>query len=109
MKLYKYAEDFGRMGDLDGMFFATEEQHERFMGKEGYASDILGKHSEVYLQFNDETIEEVELSETTIEEMFAVFGYCISGISALDYFEQWDEEEEEEDVSLNWGDEDFDD
>lgn len=95
MKLYRYYEDFGRMGSLEGMFLATEEEHEHFMGKEAYESDILGKHSEVHLQFNEETVEEVKLSETTIEEMFEVFGSHISGINPIDYFEQWDEEEDE--------------
>jgi len=94
MKLYRYEQDFGRMGSLDGMFFATDEEYDRFMGREGYASDILGKHSEVYLEFSEETIEEVPLSETTIEEMFEVLGAHVSGVTPLDFFEQWDEEDE---------------
>lgn len=95
MKLYRYYEDFGRMGSLEGMFFATDEQYDYFMGRDAYESDILGKHSEVELSFNDETVEEVKLSETTIEEMFEVLGSHVSGISPLEYFEQWEEEDSE--------------
>lgn len=95
MKLYRYEQDFGRMGSLDGMFFATDEEYDRFMGREGYASDILGKHSEVYLEFSEETIEEIPLSETTIEEMFDVLGAHVSGETPLDFFDQWDDEDDE--------------
>jgi len=93
MKLYRYFEDFGRMGSLDGVFFATDEEHDRFMGRSAYESDILGKHSEVEMSFNEETVEEIPLSEITIEEMFEVLGAHISGISPMEYFEQFEDEE----------------
>jgi len=97
MKLYRYEEDFGRMGSLDGMFFATDDEYTYFMGKTIWENDILGKHSQVQLDFDKTTVTEVKLSQTTIDEMFAVLGSHISGISPMDYFDQWQEEDEESD------------
>ena len=102
MKLYQYYEDFGRMGSLEGMFFLTEEQYKYVIGKTIYDSDILGKHSEVELTFDINTVEEVKLSETTIAEMFSVLGSSVSGISPLDYVDQWEEESEADE----WDDDD---
>lgn len=97
MKLYKYEEDFGRMGSLDGLFFATDDEYTYFMGRTIQEYEILGKYSEVQLDFDKTTVTEVKLSQTTIDEMFAVFGSHVSGVSPLYNFDQWAAEDESDD------------
>lgn len=56
LKLYKYFEDFGRMGYLSGVFVADDADVEEAMGEEVYLGEVLGKHSEVTATVSDETI-----------------------------------------------------
>jgi len=46
-KVYKWEWDCGRMGDLEGLFVATEEAVAAAIGKNAYFGEVLGKHSEV--------------------------------------------------------------
>ncbi len=47
-KLYSFEWDCGRMGFVEGLFVATEEEIKDAIDKEVYFGEILGKHSEVY-------------------------------------------------------------
>lgn len=48
--VFKFNADFGRQGDLTGLFIATKEQVETLIesGIEVYFGEVLGKHSEIY-------------------------------------------------------------
>lgn len=46
--LYKFYWDCGRMGDLQGLFFADSVDVAEAMGHEIYFGEVLGKHSEIY-------------------------------------------------------------
>ena len=46
-KVYKWEWDCGRMGDLEGLFVATEAVVAAAIGKNAYFGEVLGKHSEV--------------------------------------------------------------
>ncbi len=60
MKIYKYSEDFGRMGDLEGVFVADDDTiTELRKVKEIYLGEVLGKHSEVYATVDDSTLKEI--------------------------------------------------
>lgn len=52
--LVEYSRDFGRMGSLDGKFLCTQDTWDKLQPKEWYASDILGKHSEIMSDFSSE-------------------------------------------------------
>lgn len=47
-KVYKWDFDCGRMGSLDGLFVADEQDVAAAIGKDVYFGEVLGKHSEVY-------------------------------------------------------------
>lgn len=79
------------MGDVDGMFFAEEEDVKNAIGKEVYFGEILGKHSDIYGTLEDGEIEEIELSATTLKEMYEILGTNISGYNPLEYLSE-DEE-----------------
>jgi hypothetical protein len=54
LMLWRYEDDFGRMGSLDGCFLASIYDMEQVEGKTAYLYDVLGKHSEIHLQFDME-------------------------------------------------------
>lgn len=96
--LYRYTQSFGRMGALEGIFSATEEQVAKMKGKELYLGEVLGKHSEVYGAINDETLELLTQDQEFIAQA-EVYGLIPSGIDILERFEDWltDNPEEAED------------
>lgn len=48
--IYKFSIDFGRSGDLQGVFIATDQQVKKLISSkiEVYFGEILGKHSEFW-------------------------------------------------------------
>lgn len=98
-KLWKYYVDFGRMGQIASTFFATEEEIEYLKTKTIYLDDVLGKHSEVILDFTDlqegELTQVVGFSDTTLEEIFRVMGDLVGGwFYPWDYQDQWTDEDD---------------
>jgi len=59
MNLYKWSCDYGRMGCVEGLFAATQEQVDNLSGKTVYFGEILGKHSEVKITFEKGDIKKV--------------------------------------------------
>ncbi len=45
--IYKFYVDYGRNGNVEGIFIAEKCEVEELYGKEVYFGEILGKHSEV--------------------------------------------------------------
>lgn len=87
MKLYRYHEDFGRMGCLDGVFIADDADLSWFMGADVWVDDVLGKHSEIRVSFNESTVTELGVGEQTAHELFNAIGKDISGMTpySVDY------------------------
>ena len=94
-KIYKFEADFGRMGDLEGVFVSTDEALEELYGKEIYFGEVLGKHSEVVLTLKPDHITEVTDDEKFIE-LFENYG-LENGYNPFDYYEEEDEDEEDDD------------
>jgi hypothetical protein len=101
-KIYKFQADFGRMGDLEGVFVSTDEQLHGLYGEEIYFGEVLGKHSEVILTLDPKHITEVTDDEKFIE-LFEQYN-LENGYNPFDYYEDeadeyddaedWDEEED---------------
>lgn len=91
-KLFKFYWNCGRMGDLDGLFVATQEEVDKVIGKEVYFGEVLGKHSDISgtLEVGDLTI--IDVDDKAVEAIVAVTGATISGYNPLDYYE-WQEED----------------
>ena len=53
-KLYRYHLDCGRMGDLDSVFIATDDDVMAVIGKNAHFGDVFGKHSDI-VSTNDES------------------------------------------------------
>lgn len=91
-KLYKMDINFGRMGDMVGLFVEKPENLMKLVGKTIY----LGKHSEIELRFETEedvrnALKEQPISTHTVRELVRVSGnLTIVGINPMEYI--YDEE-----------------
>ncbi len=86
-KLWKFYWDCGRMGDLDGLFVATQEAIDKVIGNEIYFGEVLGKHSEIYGVLEDKDLTEIKINEEAIDEIVAAVGSdTISGYNPLAYY-----------------------
>lgn len=104
MKLYTYYEDYGRMGSIEGVFFLTDEEAEKYKTytEHLYWDELLGKHSEGYFSFSDETLTAIDLPSDTVELLYEKLGKVVSGPFDFEYFDEIIqariEEDEEEDA-----------
>ncbi len=90
-KLWKFSEDYGRMGTVEGLFIATEEEVDKFLvGTEICFGEILGKHSEVSISFEKKDFRCLDVPESTIQELFKVLGRRrIGGYNPFEYLYNW--------------------
>jgi hypothetical protein len=71
--LVLYEEDFGRMGDLRGMFFVTPEQLEYLKERCTVEfGEVLGKHSDITGLMNEYTLSIVTEDQKWIQQTFDV-------------------------------------
>lgn len=87
--LYQFSVDFGRMGDLDGVFIAEKEKVAELVAAnpELYFGEVLGKHSEVILDLEEKHIELLTDDPEVIEVLLRVIGTDIAGFNPIDYWE----------------------
>ena len=85
--LWNFYWDCGRMGELTGLFVATEEEIEDIIGKEIYFGEILGKHSEIFGKIKSGDITKVDLDSETVTKVSKVLGIVWSGHYPFDYIE----------------------
>lgn len=86
--LFKFYWDCGRMGDLEGLFFAKQSDVDKLIGKEIYFGEVLGKHSEVYGNIEKEDITKINVTSDVVAELKKNFKHdTISGYNPLDYYE----------------------
>jgi hypothetical protein len=88
-KLFRYREDFGRMGDLHGVFVAEEADVDKAMGTEVYFGEVLGKHSEIVGSISSNTITVLTDDQDFIAKAEG-YGVASAGFNPLDYVEQED-------------------
>lgn len=114
MKLYRFHVDFGRMGDLRGLF-AVDGRGDKIlhaMCKIGLLvqfGEVLGKHSDVDNQMDEDDLAEVEATPEEVEIVCRVLGAkvhepgyaTISGYNPFDYIEWTDLDDEDADEILN--------
>jgi hypothetical protein len=92
-KIYKFEADFGRMGDLDGVFVSTDEELQKLYGKQIYFGEVLGKHSEVFLTLETKHITEVT-DDIKFIELFEKYDLS-NGYNPFDYYENEDDEDDD--------------
>ena len=96
-KLFKFYWDCGRMGELEGLFVATQEEVDRVIDKEIYFGEVLGKHSDIYGTLEASDLQIIPIDESAVNAIVAVTGATISGYNPLAYYEEQEGEEDEGD------------
>lgn len=92
--LVKFHWDYGRMGNVNGLFITTKEKLEDVYGRDVYFGEILGKHSEVYGELNEEDFTIVSEEQDKIEWLQNLMGS--ETISEYNPFDYLDDEEDED-------------
>lgn len=87
--LWKFHWNCGRSGSLDGLFVATEQEVEDMIGCEAYFGEVLGKHSEVYGQIEQNDIRKLDVSSDSVEEVSKVLGNTWSGFNPMNYVKRY--------------------
>jgi hypothetical protein len=83
------------MGSVEGMFIATDEEVQNALGKQVYFGEILGKHSEISGELEEDDLEVVSEDQDFINKVEAILGTTLSGYNPLDYLPEEDEEEDQ--------------
>lgn len=65
--LYKFYQNYGRMGDLEGIFIAEEAEVTKAIGRRVYFGEVLGKHSEIYSELKEHDIKALTTDAAAIE------------------------------------------
>lgn len=88
-KLYRFYWDCGRMGNLEGIFVSTDEALASIVGKRIYFGEVLGKHSEIYGDFEMDDVEELTDDQGFITKAIE-YGLIPTGFNPFDYLEEED-------------------
>ena len=88
-KLYKFEWDYGRQGNIDGLFISEEQEVRSIVGKYIDFGEALGKHSQVDGEIEEDDIIEIKVSQSVIDEMRCIFkDGNIIGYNPLEYIEE---------------------
>lgn len=85
--LWRFYWDCGRMGDVESLFVATDSQIKEALGKHVYFGEILGKHSEIYGDFEECDVEKIDLDPDTVGTVTAILGETWSGYNPLKHIQ----------------------
>ena len=86
--LWRFCWDCGRMGEVEGLFVATENEIQDAIGKNVYFGEILGKHSEVYGTLEENDLEKINLDSESTEKVAQFLGNTWSGYNPLEYINE---------------------
>lgn len=89
--VYKFHVDMGRQGELEGIFVAEASEIEEIIGKDVYFGEVLGKHSDVGGEIEEDEITLIT-DDPVVVEVFEKHKLR-SGINPLGYY--YDQKEEE--------------
>ncbi len=93
--LYKFQCDFGRMGALEGIFVARPEDLASAEGRRVYFGEVLGKHSEIWCDFDMDDIKVLTDDQEFIAKAES-FGLVPMGWNPLHYLAEGQEGDDEE-------------
>lgn len=90
--IYRFSQSVGRMGDLAGVFIADSDDVEKIMGETVHFGEVLGKHSDIDVDIDDENLTIVS-SDPDAVLMFENLN-LETGHNPFDY---WDDDYEDDD------------
>lgn len=84
--LWKYKIDYC-YGYVEGLFIATELQINKLVNNTIYFGEIMGKHSEVEIEFENGDFTKIDLDSKTIENITKLLGNTWSGYNPLEFLD----------------------
>lgn len=96
--IYRFSVDCGRTGELEGIFVEDPKNIAKIIGQTVYFGEILGKHSDISFEMEDDMFTLVTDDGDAID-MFQRYS-LETGIDPFIYFDV-NEVEEEEDLNNN--------
>lgn len=97
LNLYSLYVDFGRMGDIQGLFASSEDALQDVYGKKIYLGEVLGKHSEVYFDLQPDMLTKLNVDPDAVKQIVnAVGDTSISGYNPFDYVDPFDDDSDDE-------------
>ena len=85
--LWKFKWDCGRVGDIEGLFVATEGEIKDALDKDVYFGEVLGKHSEIYGLLVENDVTKIDIDIDTVKRVTNVLGKTWSGYNPLEYIQ----------------------
>ena len=98
--LVSFYYDCGRMGFVDGLFVTDINSLEEVYGKEVYLGDVLGKHSEVYVDCYKECFKILSEDQEKIKwlvDTVMTGSNTLSGYNPIEYYKDQKQDEDESD------------
>lgn len=92
--IYRYYQDFGRMGELEGVFVARPSDIRKVTGHTAHFGEVLGKHSDVSSSDWDAYLEVLNDEPDFVEKAIAC-GLVGIGYNPLDYIYDYEDESED--------------
>ena len=87
--LVEFNEDYGRMGELSGVFLTTKKALEEAKGQDVHLGEVLGKHSHIEALLSDDNLEIVCEDQKFLEQLKMLLGRNFqAGINPLDYIDE---------------------
>lgn len=87
-KLYKFFWDCSRMGYVDGLFVADEQDVENAIGKTVSFGEVLGKHSNIQGSLEAEDLNMISDDQEKIDWLVGILGTDITGLNPLNYLSE---------------------
>lgn len=98
-KIYRFEYYCGRMGVVESLFIADEEDVRKIIGKTVRFGEILGKHSYVICDIEKKHFEVLTDDQEFINKFVEIMGNgTISGYNPIEYWEYNREEDEDDDA-----------
>lgn len=86
--IYRWHASFGRMGDLDGIFVATEDEIKELEGKVVEFGEVLGKHSDIRYKIEASDFECVSTKENEVEFFLRIRSNLSNGWNPIESYRQ---------------------
>lgn len=99
-KLYEFYCYFGRMGELSGRFVLDEEgqkELEDSYGRTVYFGEVLGKHSEIYLDLKPEHIKVITDDQVFLNRAEELKIDLDTGFNPLNYIDDSEDYDDDDD------------
>lgn len=96
--LVRYEVDFGRMGDLYGLFVTTLPQLQATYGKNVYWGEVLGKHSEVEHELDQSDYTIISDDQSFLKKLVEILGNDISGFNPITRLAEYGDEDDDVDA-----------